>query len=449
VLSVGADITIFYLLAAAVEVLGQIVRPLQAALLPALAREPSELVAGNVASSTAEAFGALAGPALGAAILVSGGPALVALVAAGGCAISVLAITRVRTSTIVPPLAKRVSGGLAGFLTGVATGLRSLARLPAPRAIAGGFLMQSTVHGMLTILLVVLATSTLALGAPGVGTLHAAMGAGGVIAAVFAMGLIGHNRLGPAWALALVGYGLPILVIGIVPSAMVAIVLLTIVGINNALIEVSGFTLLQRTVPDTIRAGALGAVEGLIGLGYAVGGVLGSFLVEQTDIRVALVAAGAILPVVALLLWSRASRLDNEYVIPEAELDVLRGLPMFAPLSLVALEHLAAELTETPYAAGTTIIREGEPGEAFFVIFDGTAEVIERGQHQADLGPKASFGEVALIRGLPSPATVRAKTDVTAYRLPSADFLSAVTRHPHSAATAEEVITGTSAPDWA
>ncbi len=449
VLSVGSDIIVFYLLAAAVEVLGQVVRPIQAALLPALARTPSELVAANVASSTSEAFGALAGPALGAAILVNGGPAVVALVSAAGCAISVLAMTRVHIGSTVPPMARRVSGGVTGYLAGLGRALRALARLPASRAIASGFLMQGTVHGMLTVLLVVLATMTLALGAPGVGTLHAAMGAGGVIAAVFAMGLIGHQRLGPAWVLALVGYGLPILFIGLVPGAIVAIVLLTVVGISNALLEVSGFTLLQRTVPDGIRAGALGAVEGLIGLGYAVGGVLGSALVERTDIRVALIVAGTILPIVALLLWSRASRLDSEYIVPEAKLDVLRGLPIFAPLSLAALEHVAAGMTETRYAAATNIIRAGDLGEAFFVVIDGTAEVIERGQLQADLGPHASFGEVVLISGTPSPATVRATTDVTAYRLPSSDFLSAVTGHPHSATTAEQVIPDPSTPDWA
>jgi MFS family permease len=447
-LSAGPDIISFYLLAAAVEVLGQIVRPIQAALLPGLARTPSELVAGNVALTTSEALGALAGPALGAAILVSGGPALVALIAAGGCAISALATTRIHVGSAAAPMAKRVPSGVTGFLAGLGNALRTLARLPASRAIATGFLMQGTVHGMLTVLLVVLATTTLGLGAPGVGTLHAAMGAGGVIAALFAMGLIGHQRLGPAWALALVGYGLPILFIGLVPTAIVAILLLTVVGINNALLEVSGFTLLQRTVPDSFRAGVLGAVGGLIGLGYAAGGVLASLLVERTDIRVALVVAGAILPIVALLLWSRASRLDDEYVIPEAQLDVLRGLPIFAPLSLAALEHVAAGLTETRHAAATNIISEGDPGEAFFVVIDGTAEVIERGQHQADLGPSASFGEIALIRGTPTPATVRATTDVRAYRLPSAHFLSAVTGHPHSA-TGDQVITDPAAPDWA
>ena len=320
VLFAGFDILLFYLLAAAVEVLGQIVRPIQAALFPALARTPSELVAANVAASTSEAFGALAGPALGAALLVNGGPALVALAATAGFGLSILAISRVHVETVVSPLARRASIGLRGFLGDATEGLRTLARLPDPRAIASGFLLQSTVHGMLTVLLVVLAITTLGLGAPGVGTLHAAMGAGGLIAAFLAIGLVGHRRLAPAWALSLVGYGLPILLIGLVPNAIAAILLLVVVGTSTAIIEVSGFTLLQRTVPDGIRAGVLGGVEGLIGLGYAIGGVLGSVMVERIDIRVALVVCGAILPILAVLLWSRVSRLDNEYVVSTAEL---------------------------------------------------------------------------------------------------------------------------------
>lgn len=450
VLFAGLDIVFFYLLAAAVEVLGQVVRPIQAALLPALARTPSELVAANVAASTSEAFGALAGPALGAAILVNGGPALVALVAAATCVFSTAAITRVHVGSIVPALARHTSTGIAGFLSGATEGLRALARLSDPRAVATGFLMQSTVHGMLTVLLVVLAVSTLALGAPGVGTLHAAMGAGGLFAALLAIGLVGHKRLAPAWAVALAGYGLPILVIGIVPNAIVAILLLTVVGTSSAILEVTGFTLLQRTVPDSIRAGVLGAVEGLIGLGYALGGVFGSLLVERTDIQIALIVTGAILPILAVLLWSRASRLDNEYVVPEAELNVLRGLTIFAPMSLAGLEHVATKMTETRYAAGAEIIREGDPGEAFFVVIDGASEVIEGGRHQADLGPAASFGEIALIRGIACPATVRATTDVNAYRLPSSDFLTAVTGRPHTSTAAEQLITDdASAPDWA
>ena len=106
-------------------------------------------------------------------------------------------------------------------------------------------------------------------------------------------------------------------------------------------------------------------------------------------------------------------------------------------------------MTETRYSANTDIISEGDPSEAFFVVIDGTAEVIERGQHQADLGPDSSFGELALISGVACAATVRATSDVTAYRLPSADFLSAVTGHPHISTTSEPVVTDRSVPDWA
>ncbi len=118
-------------------------------------------------------------------------------------------------------------------------------------------------------------------------------------------------------------------------------------------------------------------------------------------------------------------------------------------MSLAALEHVAGEMTETRYPASTDIIREGDPSEAFFVVIDGTVEVIERGQHQADLGPDASFGELALISGVSCAATMRAATDVTVYRLPSSDFLSAVTGHPHISTASDQEITDSSAPDWA
>jgi CRP-like cAMP-binding protein len=104
---------------------------------------------------------------------------------------------------------------------------------------------------------------------------------------------------------------------------------------------------------------------------------------------------------------------------------------------------------EARHPGGTDIIREGEPGDAFFMVVDGTTEVIEAGQHQADLGPGASFGEIALIRGIPRPATVRATTDVTVYRLPSSYFLSAVTGHPHSPLAADQVNADRAVPDWA
>jgi CRP-like cAMP-binding protein len=97
-------------------------------------------------------------------------------------------------------------------------------------------------------------------------------------------------------------------------------------------------------------------------------------------------------------------------------------------------------MTAVDYPAGTVILREGEAGDAFYLIAEGTAQVTEGGRHLRDLGPAGSFGEIALIKGVPRTATVRASTDVRAYRLASSDFLSAVTGNPYSRVAVDRLV---------
>lgn len=63
--------------------------------------------------------------------------------------------------------------------------------------------------------------------------------------------------------------------------------------------------------------------------------------------------------------------------------------------------------------AGTPLVKEGEEGDAFFVIIDGTASVRREDQVLTDVGPGASFGELALLDGEPRSASVIATADVS------------------------------------
>src|SRR4051812_30564617 len=69
-----------------------------------------------------------------------------------------------------------------------------------------------------------------------------------------------------------------------------------------------------------------------------------------------------------------------------------------------------AQIADLP--AGTDLVREGEPGDALFVIIDGKAVVRREGVDVNEVGPGAYFGELAIIDGEPRSATVVAQTDV-------------------------------------
>jgi CRP-like cAMP-binding protein len=85
--------------------------------------------------------------------------------------------------------------------------------------------------------------------------------------------------------------------------------------------------------------------------------------------------------------------------------------------------------------AGSIVIREGDPGELFYVIGAGEVEVAGRA-----LGAGDSFGEIALLRDVPRTATVKATTDVVLHTLERDVFVAAVTGHEPAHATAEAVV---------
>jgi len=165
--------------------------------------------------------------------------------------------------------------------------------------------------------------------------------------------------------------------------------------------------------------------------------------VEVTDalgIRWAMVITGALLPVLAALLWRRISALDAEAQAPTERLALLRAIPLFKPLPAPAIDQLASSLIEAKAPAGTEVIRQGDPGDRFYVIASGEVDVFADGKHIATLGAADYFGEIALLRDVLRTATVKAKGDVELYALERDEFLSAVTGHAESAKAADAVV---------
>ena len=106
--------------------------------------------------------------------------------------------------------------------------------------------------------------------------------------------------------------------------------------------------------------------------------------------------------------------------------EFLRPIDLFKALTPQQLTDVAEHVKKRHSTAGETIVREGEPGEEFFVISDGEVDVIRADHEVARLGTGDFFGEVALISGEPRNATVVAEGEVDTYVLGKTDFETAL-----------------------
>jgi MFS family permease len=421
-----------FLLAALTSVAGAAYRPSHLAVVPTLARTPQELVATNVSASTFEGVAVLVGPALAGILLTFTGLDVVLAVSAGIALGAALQVAQLAPGPFVPA---RGHGPVADALAGA----RTLADEPNPRLVIGLFASQAFVRGVLNVLLVVAAFRLLHVGDSGVGFLNAAFGAGALAGGLAGLGLVGKRRLARPFAAGLVLWGAPIALIPAWPQMVWALACLSVVGAGNAILDVSGFTMIQRGIDDAVLARVFGVFEILVVTAVGVGSILGSVLVDQLGVRSALVIAGCILPILAAASYPRLRGIDASADVPEEELKVLSTIPLFSPLPVTTLERLAGRLQTATAQANTRLVQEGDDGDLFYVIKSGTVDVTRAGRHLATLGPLDFFGEIALLHDTPRVATCCATTDVVLYTLERERFVSVVSGHATSAAEAESV----------
>jgi CRP/FNR family cyclic AMP-dependent transcriptional regulator len=105
----------------------------------------------------------------------------------------------------------------------------------------------------------------------------------------------------------------------------------------------------------------------------------------------------------------------------------LQKVPIFAGLDEAAVDFLWARVTESKFVNGSVIIAEGEPGNRFFLVGEGSVRVCRHlGQpNEIELGrmPVGDFfGEMCILETLPRSATVQAMADTMVYSLSSMAF---------------------------
>jgi CRP-like cAMP-binding protein/predicted MFS family arabinose efflux permease len=409
-------------------------RPSLKSVLPSLARTPGQLVAANAGSSATEALGMLLGSGLGGVAVATTGAGVGFAVASACCllASALLVSLRVEGGALrTKPPSRSLGEVLAGFKTLASSS-------GGPRLIVALFTAQTFVRGALTVLIVVFAVDLPGLDRSWVGLLMAALGAGGIVGALAAAGLAGRPLAGPL-LLGLALWGAPIAAIGAVPSAPVALVALATVGVGNALLDVAGNTLLQRIVASDVLGRVFGAFTGLSLATVGLGSIVAPLLLEALGTRGALLATGALLPSVALLVAARVRALDRAAAPPERELALLRDVPMFAPLPVAAAEQAASRLIAIDVPTGQPIICEGQQGNRFYVLAEGQLDITRDRRTIATRQPD-DVGEIALLHDVRRTATVTARHESRVYALERAEFLAAVTGHPASVPAGHAVV---------
>ena len=163
----------------------------------------------------------------------------------------------------------------------------------------------------------------------------------------------------------------------------------------------------------------------------ALGSVAASLLLSVADAQQVLVIIGLVLPVMVVMLWPHWRRLDDQLLVSRELVGVLRRCPIFMPLTLAQLEQLAGGTVQVRFETGAVVIAEGHAGDAFYVITHGHVAVSSAGEPVNTMGPGDSFGEIALVRGVPRTATVTATSPLDVYRIARIDVRERYHGQPH------------------
>ena len=419
-------------------------------MIPELVEKPRQLSVANAAISSLESASMFIGPAIGGFALALGGVEETFIVTSLFLLAAHVPLIRIKASGELEepePATVEREGDEAGE-GGEQPGALKSALLGFPLVLRDRNLLlvfiltgvQLVVFGMLSVLLIALAIDELGIGEAGVGWLNSAIGVGGLLGALALVKVTESSGLGAALALGMLVWGLPIAVIGLLPTVWVAVAAMVVIGLSNTVVDASTNTMLQRMIPEAMRGRVYGVLESVVVISIALGSLLAPLLLSLFGIAVALVVTGLVLPVLTLLSRPGLARIDEEFKPPLRRLELLRGIPIFAPLGPAVIEGLAHSLEPRSFKAGDEVVTQGEPGELFYIIDSGTVEVFEDGRKVREEGPGEHFGEIALLRDVARTATVTATSDLELLALERDEFLDAVTRHPLSSESAEGIV---------
>lgn len=395
-------------------------KALNDALLPWLADSPAQLVAANAVSALLETSGVLVGAGVAAVALGCSGPPAALLTIVVFCALGAWPLFTIRgIDTRVRNAGSRVVNELAG-------GFGVLRRSANARVVVAVMTITASLTGTAQSIVTSIATDQLHIGAAGTPVLIGAVGIGGLVGGIASLSL-GRRSMSPPLVVGFLCCAAVLFALAVTSAPALAVPLLAVFGIGIAYQLVCGRTLLQRSASGR-SLDHLAGINAVIAV--SVVGVAG-FCAAQVNAAIGVrgtlrVAAGVALLGAIYGLW-RVLRVERRSPVLRDELDAIRSVEAFRPLSVAAADQLASALIAVAPADGDVVVRQGESADDMFLIGSGVFETVVDGQPVRTLRAGDHFGEIALLFDVPRTATVRCLQAGTLWRLRREDFLSAIT----------------------
>jgi CRP/FNR family transcriptional regulator, cyclic AMP receptor protein len=122
------------------------------------------------------------------------------------------------------------------------------------------------------------------------------------------------------------------------------------------------------------------------------------------------------------------------------DLEMLRRAELFSALTADQVRPFADAAQETSHEEGELLTEEGSHGHRFHLLLEGSASVEQEGLEIATVGPGDFIGEIGLLGGGPSTATVRCTSPVRALTLRREEFWAVLESEPSIALRILEVV---------
>ena len=154
--------------------------------------------------------------------------------------------------------------------------------------------------------------------------------------------------------------------------------------------------------------------------------------------QAALLIVALLLPVGVVAAWRGLRRIDRETKVPVRTLRLLQAASVFEPLPGPQLEWVAHRSRWITAEPGEVLIREGDVGDAYYVLERGRVRFAPSGGEPHDAGDFGDgFGEIALLYDVRRTATVTVLEPSVLIAINRTDFLEILTGHEHSRRAAE------------